>query len=51
MLCVTNILCGMGAIFSSFGIVAVVGNTIEVLVDPDNPRRYAVETAFLPKMV
>ena len=27
------------------------GNTIEVLVDPDNPRRYAVETAFLPKVV
>jgi hypothetical protein len=27
------------------------GKTIEVLVDPDNPRRYAVETAFLPKVV
>ena len=25
--------------------------TIEVLVDPNNPRRYAVETAFLPKLV
>jgi len=25
--------------------------TIEVLVDPNNPRRYAVETAFLPKTV
>ena len=27
------------------------GKTIEVLVDPDNPRRYAVETEFLPKVV
>jgi len=27
------------------------GKTIEVLVDPDNLRRYAVETAFLPKVV
>ena len=27
------------------------GKTIEVLVDPNNPRRYDVETAFLPKVV
>jgi hypothetical protein len=27
------------------------GKTIEVLVDPNNPRRYAVETAFLPNVV
>jgi len=25
------------------------GKTLEVLLDPDNPRRYAVETSFLPK--
>jgi hypothetical protein len=27
------------------------GNTIEVLVNPENPRRYAVDTRFLPKVV
>ena len=27
----------------------IMGNTIEVLVDPNNPSRYAVDTAFLPK--
>jgi hypothetical protein len=27
------------------------GKTIEVLVDPNNPRRYAVNTAFLPNVV
>ena len=25
--------------------------TIEVLIDRDNPRRYSVETPFLPKVV
>ena len=25
------------------------GKTLEVLVDPGNPRRYVVHTAFLPK--
>jgi hypothetical protein len=25
--------------------------TLEVLVDPDNPRRYSVDTSFLPKVV
>ena len=27
------------------------GNTIEVLVDPNNPSRYAVDTSFLPRRV
>jgi len=27
------------------------GPTLEVLIDPDNPRRYTVETSFLPKVV
>jgi len=27
------------------------GKALEVLVDPDNPRRYTVETSFLPKVV
>jgi hypothetical protein len=29
----------------------ITGNTIEVLVDPNNPRRYVVDTTFLPKVV
>ena len=28
----------------------ITGKTMEVLVDPDNPRRYVVETSFLPKL-
>jgi len=28
----------------------ITGKTMEVIVDPDNPRRYVVETSFLPKL-
>ena len=28
----------------------VTGNSVQVLIDPDNPRRYWVETGFLPKI-
>ena len=29
----------------------ITGKTLEVLVDPNNPHRYTVETSFLPKVV
>jgi hypothetical protein len=29
----------------------ITGKTLDVLVDPNNPHRYAVETSFLPKVV
>lgn len=29
----------------------ITGRTVDVLVDPNNPHRYAVETSFLPKEV
>ena len=28
----------------------ITGKTMEVIVDPDNPKRYVVETSFLPKL-